>query len=163
MKTTLLAPPHTQKVFEPEALRKLLRDTVAIARVLKKEWLFNAIAVCGHSSLILGSLVAYRMKLPLLAVRKDRDDHCADSSRVNGAFPRNCRFLILDDLISSGDTVKGIAKAVYKVADEVGKRQKKVYEAECVGALLYHDINRTKYWLSDEQTIPVRCVYEKKE
>jgi len=76
--STLWAPNHTTRVFDVEALPELVHDTVKWLKKLQKRLKFNTIAVSGHSGLILGALVAAKLKMPLLAVRKP-DDKALDN------------------------------------------------------------------------------------
>lgn len=112
----LWAPGHTSKVFDMDALPTLARDTVHWLRKLKKRLGFNTIAVSGHSGLILGALVAERLKMPLLAVRKADDKQCVDGHRVNGTRLADCRYIVLDDLIDSGATLKRIVTEIEAAA-----------------------------------------------
>ena len=151
-KQTLWAPSHTSKVFDPVKLPALVKQTLPILRKLRRRLKFNTLAVSGHSGIVLATLLAAKLKMPLLAVRKDGDNECADSCRVNGTRLRECRYLILDDLISSGRTVKRILfridEAARKENECRAKRAEYPYlspeedvtqlpQPQCVGVLLY--------------------------
>lgn len=90
---------------------------------------FDAIACTGVSGLIVASVLAYRMEKHLIILRKDGENshaaYCVENNR------KQFRVLIVDDLVSSGNTLRRIDSAV---------------SGTIVGALLYH----TGELLSDE-------------
>jgi len=93
---------------------------------------FDTIAVRGFSGTSVGSMVAYLLDKPLCYIRK-KEELCCSCNRVE--FDDNDkigRFLIIDDLIDSGNTATQIIKSVMEHDSE----------AECVGSVLY----RTRYY-----------------
>ena len=149
---TLWAPSHTSRVVDVEKLPLLLKKALPVLRKLRRRLKFNTLAVSGHSGIVLATLLAAKLKMPLLAVRKDGDNECADSCRVNGTRLKDCRYLIVDDLISSGRTVKRILFRIDEAAKKENEWRKKRAEApyadpeedlgqiphpKCVGILLY--------------------------
>lgn len=109
------APGHTSNIFDPIKLKILTKYTVAVTRHLKKILDFNTLAVCGHSGIVLGTLVSTKLKMPLLVVRKD-GDQAHDDLKVNGYRSEECKYLILDDLISSGNTIRHVLRQIYETA-----------------------------------------------
>lgn len=169
----LWAPNHTSKVFDIDALPGLLHDTMKQLRKLKKRLQFNTIAVSGHSGLVLGALVAQKLKMPLLAVRKGNDP-ALDGRRVNGTRLKDCRYLVLDDLIDTGATFKRIVREIDKMARADNSDRNRLPASlhlpderdplplpKCVGVLLFQSLEhhepRTEYPdpLDDAKTISI--------
>lgn len=142
----ILAPSHTKKIFDSSDFKKLVTKATAKVKALQKKEKINALAVCGNSGIILGSVLSYRLKIPLLVVRKNGDNKCADSLKVNGILADECRYLIIDDLISSGDTVKLIASRIKEVAVMY-----RITNATPVGIMLYHEKARTIYTIDGKE------------
>jgi hypoxanthine phosphoribosyltransferase len=135
----LWAPSHTQQVFDPESFKALVKNTSKALGILKKKLKFNCLAATGNSGNLLAGALSYKLGLPLLIVRKN-NDHCHDDLKVNGFRPDEVvRYLIIDDLVSSGNTVRRIMDQI-KAAGE-RERAEVSYEnspiPECVGILLY--------------------------
>lgn len=62
---------------------------------------FNGIVVTGLSGITIGSIVAYFMDKTLTIIRKPHEE--CHGNTVEGPIPR--KYIILDDFISSGDTI----------------------------------------------------------
>lgn len=84
---------------------------------------FDAIAVRGNSGLLLGPLVATVLNKGLILVRKDCQSHA--SYTVEGCTEVK-RYIIVDDLIESGKTIK-------EMRDKIGPSNL----IKCVGVFLY--------------------------
>lgn len=71
----------------------------------------TAIACRGVSGITIASVVSYVMQIPLIIVRKPNEDrHSACICEYDEIIKeqKNCRIAIIDDLISSGNTIKEI-------------------------------------------------------
>jgi len=87
---------------------------------------FDAIAVRGMSGATMGSIVAHLMDKDLFLVRKE-GERTHSSRRLEG--PNGpCDYVIIDDLISSGETVKTIQQEIHTDFPE----------ARCVAIALWH-------------------------
>lgn len=109
------------------------RTVAAIVKILKTNRVkYDTIAVSGVSGITVGSMVAFHLKKRLAIVRKKSDvthswitvEH-SPSSKTKGKFSR---YIIIDDLIDSGDTIKRVLDGVAKERGD---------DAECVGIVLY--------------------------
>jgi orotate phosphoribosyltransferase-like protein len=85
-----------------------------IREIIKKHPEIEALASCGHSGLMMMGALSYVTGLPQIAVRKPHpSDH--DKKLVNGWL--GCKgFLIIDDFVSSGQTIMKITKDIQKSA-----------------------------------------------
>lgn len=70
---------------------------------------FDAIAVSGYSAALVAPIIAHRMKKNLILVRKDSESRHS-TYLVEG--PVNQRYIIIDDIIDSGHTLKFIEERV---------------------------------------------------
>ncbi len=109
--------------------RKDIIDWVSL--ILGKEEMsgVNAIAVRGISGIVMGSIVAHVLNLKLIVVRKENEDSHA-SYQVEG-LSSDLKYVIIDDLVSSGRTVKTIMQDIKNSA--LGR----YINIECAGILLY--------------------------
>lgn len=98
------------------------------------------LVVTGISGMAIGVPLAFQLNLEFCVVRKKGDSDNA-SHRIEGYIPIG-EFLILDDLVSSGNTIKRITDAIKGVSPD----------ARCIGIILYNDPGRYNHGVMD---IPV--------
>lgn len=145
------APSHTREVFDPERRKRLVGDLLYALRKLRRATGFNAIAASGHSGLVLGSILSFKLDVPLLAVRRSAKESDNDGSALNGYYyyDEPLKYVVVDDLIASGATMARIFRTI---ADEVpeeayggyaGTIRKKIPRPIPVGVLLYGDTPRS--------------------
>lgn len=99
---------YLRSVFAPDALDRTARRAVKTLRPFAGR--FDAIAFTGHSGTIVAPLVAVRLHKPMVLVRKPGSEGhmMAYESRVQGASAQGLRYLILDDVVSTGATVRRV-------------------------------------------------------
>jgi adenine/guanine phosphoribosyltransferase-like PRPP-binding protein len=85
---------------------------------------FDAIACRGLSCLLIAPIVAMRLNKTLIIIRKGEKTH---STRVLEGDHGAKQYLILDDFIDSGDTVREIGKVIHAVNST----------AKCIGFIAY--------------------------
>lgn len=97
----------------------------AVKRIKKKDFpKFDAIAFRGYSGALFASALALKLKKDLILIRKSENAHSWKA--VEGAN-KSKRYIIIDDFISSGETVRACLDKVTKFATK----------AKCVGIFLY--------------------------
>lgn len=116
---------YMRDVFRMEQRKVVIKRAVEVLRAARKQFPFDAIAFRGLSGCIIGPSIAEKLNVNIIAVRKP-DDGSHSSYMVEGAV--NCDYVIIDDLISSGTTIKRIQKEIIKECVEHGK---------CVGVYFY--------------------------
>ena len=105
----------------------LKKHVCNILKTIKKHRLkFDAIAVRGCSGMLVGAPVAMKLGKSLIIVRKNESTHAAWD--IEGDIDCNS-FIIIDDFILTGDTVKEIHTKVIQTG--FNKEQK------CLGAICY--------------------------
>ena len=113
---------------DPLCGKKLRKIAKAISRSVKKSGLeFDSIAFRGMSGALLAPTVASLLEKPLLLVRKGKTSRHSKRS-VEGYIGKGCSYIIIDDFIFSGETVKEIQQEINDECDDT----------ECVGIFLYN-------------------------
>ncbi len=79
---------------------------------------FDCIASVPTSGIIFGSVLAYRLKKPFIYVRKETKKHGV-KKRVEGHLIPGWKVLLVDDLITTGSTLKQAALALRAEGAEV--------------------------------------------
>lgn len=108
-----------------------LENRAAVAAKVLKRFQYDAIAVRGASGLLYGAAVALATKKPLVVVRKpcERKGGMANGEAYTVYdVEYTCdlhRYVIVDDFISSGRTVRAIRDAIEKAAPS----------ASCIGMI----------------------------
>lgn len=109
------------------------RDTVRrVVRAIKKSKIeFDAIAFRGMSGALIAPLVADKLDKSVILVRK-KEDNTHSSYKIETDNEKITRYIIVDDLISSGATMREIRK---QIALEGACFRK----TDCVGVFLYSE------------------------
>lgn len=122
-------------VYEVDRFTKLIARVSQQIEKLRKTLPFDALAFTGTS----GSAVAYpisaQLKIPLICVRKTEDNNHYFQA-IEGCVGAK-RYLIIDDFIESGETVRRIIRTIREDAC-MGE------QAEAVGVFLYDPTDRRK-------------------
>ena len=98
---------------------------------------FDVIVCTGYSGMVIAPIVAYAINKPLLIVRKDGES-AHSCLKVMGQL--GDRYVIVDDFVCTGATVKRIIKEV-KVRHKNGS----LPAPKFVGMYLYEDISTGEY------------------
>jgi len=99
---------------------------------------FDSIAFSGMSGSLVVPIIAMLMGKNMLLGRKERDD-CHSSYQVEGNLLLARRFIIIDDLVSSGDTVRRINGRVKRSQTQLRENGEVVPEGKCVGLFCYNE------------------------
>jgi len=97
---------HTCHVLNHKARNKIIIKAVCDLRKIADS--FDSIACCGVSGLMVVPQIAELLNKNIVVVRKG--ERCYSEFHTEGAAP--FRYIILDDLICSGGTVKYIKKTL---------------------------------------------------
>jgi len=104
----VVCPSYTRDVFSPETFPGIVEW--AAAQIAAQQPKIGAVAGSGHSGVLVAAVVGYKLRLPVIAVRKHEEDtgyHSMES--VNAILQGTERYAIVDDLIASGTTMRRIA------------------------------------------------------
>lgn len=102
------------------ALQTECRKTIIELAVQHLEGIdFDCIAFSGMSGALIAPSIADALNKHILIVRK-REDSTHSRFKVEGWMPEAFRYIIIDDMISTGDTIGRIIKTVNpKESDEI--------------------------------------------
>jgi adenine/guanine phosphoribosyltransferase-like PRPP-binding protein len=103
---------HIKKFISTNSLKKYIRNAVKTLKEIDKLTPFDTIAFCGISGCLIGPLLAIRLKKEMIVVRKPRDDRHSSYEVEGNADVKN--YIIVDDLISSGDTMRHVKSSITK-------------------------------------------------
>jgi adenine/guanine phosphoribosyltransferase-like PRPP-binding protein len=116
---------YIEELLDPEHLDRIVREI--ITRLERENIEFDSIAFRGMSGALVSPSVATCLKKNLIIVRKGETTHAVD--RVNyHRIKAPKRFIIIDDFVSSGDTLREILKKVFD----------KFENSVCVCIILYN-------------------------
>lgn len=112
---------HTCHVLNHKTRNKIIVEAVCKLRKIASE--FDTIVCCGVSGLMVVPQIAELLNKHILIVRKDEKRY--SEFRTEGVAP--FKYVVVDDLICSGDTIKHIKKTI---SEEYSR-------AKCVGIYCY--------------------------
>lgn len=118
-----------EKIYYLSKFTKLVPKALKKVREFRRKHPFDAIAFTGSSGAALSYLLSYQLKVPLVCVRKNGDGshYRAPLEGVVGFK----RYIIVDDLISSGNTIRRISNRI--------KEDPRNKNSKLVGVVLYDD------------------------
>jgi adenine/guanine phosphoribosyltransferase-like PRPP-binding protein len=145
---------YLRPVFDPARFTELVAKIVVRVRQLKTELRFDAIAFRGNSGAAFAYPVSAATGIPLLCVRKGESTH--SSAAVEGPVADNGvsaeidTYLILDDQVSSGETMRAIIDAIRQTHWQGGP------PPTPVGVLLWDQEDRTDFETGNgDECLPV--------
>ena len=112
---------HTCHVLNHKARNKIIIKAVCDLRKISDS--FDSIACCGVSGLMVVPQIAELLNKNIVVVRKG--ERCYSEFRTEGVAP--FQYIILDDLVCSGSTVKHIKRVI---KDEYSR-------SHCIGVYCY--------------------------
>ena len=126
-------------IFHPEILKAMTTSAVPKLRRFHKKNPFDVMAFTGLSGALFASILSGRLQIPMVMVRKANDLHGPGGTkkRVCG-FKNFKKYIIIDDLVASGETLKRIHKEVSKFSTAANP--------ELVGVALYYHYNDYTSW-----------------
>lgn len=128
---------YLKTVFYPDIFPRTVENAVSAAKMLKQKYNYDTIAFSGMSGAAMSFLLAHQLKVPLLCVRKKDDGshfwgsgilRSSDRGRSSlEGYKDAARYLLVDDFISSGNTVRHIMSTI----------SSEIPTAECMAMLMY--------------------------
>jgi orotate phosphoribosyltransferase-like protein len=118
--------------YSPVPFKKRFADLQKKFVVLRRQLNFDAIAFTGSSGCASGFILASRNEIPIIYIRKSGEKTHGSSIECNAGHVDIKSYLIVDDFIESGKTVKRIATRINNEC----KRQF-TNSPICVGVLLF--------------------------
>ena len=113
---------HTCMVLNHKTRNKIIIKAVCHLRKISND--FDSIACCGTSGLMVVPQIAELLDKNIILIRKKNDKSYSDY-KIEGVSPY--RYIIVDDLICSGSTVRHIR----------GTIRSEIPRAKCIGVYCY--------------------------
>ena len=98
---------HTSRVLNHKYRNRVIID--AYTKLSKVDFWYDAIACSGTSGMLVVPQIAELLKKNIIVVRK-RNEQCYSDFEIEG--PSTKQYIIIDDLICSGDTIKHIIRSI---------------------------------------------------
>ena len=98
---------HTCHILNHKVRNKIIIKAVCDLRKISDQ--FDSIACCGTSGLMVVPQIAELLNKNIILVRK-KNEKCYSDFAIEGVKP--FRYIILDDLICSGNTVRHIKRSI---------------------------------------------------
>jgi adenine/guanine phosphoribosyltransferase-like PRPP-binding protein len=111
----------------------------------------DAIAFSGMSGALIAPIIAYKTGKNIILVRKSKDDSHS-SYKIEASSTKCKKYVIIDDLISTGTTVEFIIRKMWK--------DYTFQNSVCVGVILYN--GRTTLGKYSSRTIEGVPIYSKR-
>ncbi|MEE8113878.1 MAG: hypothetical protein V3T23_05940 [Nitrososphaerales archaeon] len=122
---------YLDSIFQSPLKYKRLIDKIAKRiMTLKKKKSFGALAFRGTSGAALAYPLSAQLNIPLIYVRKLNET--SHGLSIEGTQRNIKKYVIIDDFMESGKTIKAILAAIDKKKDYFSEGK-----AECVGIILY--------------------------
>jgi adenine/guanine phosphoribosyltransferase-like PRPP-binding protein len=102
---------YLEKVYYPNEFARLIKKMTAALKTFEKKNPFDAIAFRGTSGAAVAYPLSIALKIPLICVRKGNSH---SYMKVEGCIDA-MKYIIVDDFIESGKTMKAIVNSIKKV------------------------------------------------
>lgn len=129
---------YHDRIYDPKLLRETIKLTSNAAWEILQKTPYEAIAFRGSSGAALAFPVSARLNKPCIYVRKPTEQTHGKS--IEGPNIVVKRYLIIDDFIGAGGTVREIQNALYP-------------GLVCVGVLLYCRVKGSERVLRDAESV----------
>lgn len=129
-----LHPGYGWTTTRPTEWRQVVKTAVRNVRAMKRDMGFDAIAFCGSSGASIAFSLTEKLEIPIIYVRKDGEKAHGNTVESNCSEPIN-KYLIVDDFVASGGTVRYIIETIDKICVSKVARP-----PECVGAYMFDTV-----------------------
>ena len=100
---------HTSRVLNHKYRNRVIID--AYTKLSKVDFWYDAIVCSGTSGMLVVPQIAELLKKNIIVVRK-RNEKCYSDFEIEG--PSTKQYIIIDDLICSGDTIKHMIRSIHE-------------------------------------------------
>jgi hypoxanthine phosphoribosyltransferase len=99
-------------ILNPAKLKKVIRKLCENIKEFQKTTKVDAIAIRGLSGSLIGGILSHKLGIPLMCVRKGKSHSDYRVETFLTEYKPEINYIIIDDLICSGGTIKAIIKEV---------------------------------------------------
>lgn len=118
---------YTIKFLEPKTRAKHIRAAIKVLKPIAHT--FDSVAFCGMSGALIAPEIAKKLNKELIMVRKSNKGH--HSNYMVEGYYRSNKYIIVDDFIDSGKTVKRMKKCIDQALNSYTK---------CLGVLSVQEL-----------------------
>jgi orotate phosphoribosyltransferase len=136
--------------FSNNTFQQRISSAVEEIKKLIKQHEIDAIAFTGSSGSALAFNIASRINIGLLYIRKEKESRNSTTTVECNTHTEIRNYLIVDDFICMGETVRRIARSIEEVAIS-----KNTCIPKCKGIYLYDDEDPYKEFSVCGNTVPV--------
>ena len=119
---------YLHPVLSIEARKSIINFVIDSLNNIKN---YDVILVSGASGLLVGPIVSHLLEKPIGIIRKTQDGEPRHSWRVYEGIEYYGKYVIVDDLVDSGETLKRI----------VDVSESRNPSAKCAGLIMYNQSN----------------------
>lgn len=124
---------YLRRMFDLQLRKETVKKAVETIKENIPLKSFDTIAVRGISGVLLGSPLAIKLNKNLCVVRKSDGSH--SSNKIESGLTCQGRYLIVDDLIETGATVKAIVSGIKE--NDYDNKYFGDKQSRCVGIYLF--------------------------
>lgn len=150
--------PYLDAILDSKKIKTTINNLILMLKKIDRKSPFSTIVVRGLSGIVPASIISYLLDKKICIVRHDLTAHA--QYMVEGCVPMT-RFVIIDELISSGATISEI----FNNLNETGHRLD--FHERCLGVILYANRYYTDYFDfkfgKNIFKIPVYCTKDNEE
>ncbi len=132
-------------IFHLPSFKKIVEETIQCLNFVRQKHNADSLAFSGTSGSGIAYIASYALNMPLILVRKPA---AQEPSHMFGFVEGNLdskRYIIVDDFVSSGDTIARIICAIHSG----------IPNARCAAIHLYRGYNLTSFSASWADRIPM--------
>lgn len=127
---------YSETQYCPRKLREAAQLVAKLLPCIMRETGAQAVAVTGKSGLSLAFATLMLIDFPLIVVRKRGEN--SHGSNIEGTCGVDVdKYLILDDFVSSGSTVRTIVQELELYNESIAPYDEPTHEIRCVGVVEY--------------------------
>lgn len=135
---------YLSSVLTPERVRLVVPKLIEMINLHTPSDDYDAIALRGLSGALIAPIVAMQLEKNIVAVRKGESSHSQHALEGRS----EAGYIIIDDLISSGDTVREILQTMRKYRPA----------SKCRAIYLYHEY-QFQFQSYFDDGVPIYCMY----
>lgn len=135
---------YLDHIFYPGMYQDTVQRSIKLGRALLGKYQYDAIAFQGNSGSAIAYILGYVLQIPLINIRKERED--SHFRRCRGQFEgflATQKYIIVDDFYSTGGTIKRIISEVKKSCPD----------SECVALLMYSQVSERRTFYSNSSFV----------
>ncbi len=148
---------YLTSILRPNKQHLVINQLLSNIKKLQQTTIIDAIAIRGMSGAIVGGIISHLTNIPLICVRKENTSHSDFHVEMVLINPKKkVNYIIVDDLISTGNTLNTIIKDINNEFKRISLDYNQIIKPCPVGIFLYNDSpNLSPNWKVGKRSIPL--------